>query len=82
MADVIRGRTNKADIRYLADFNGIVCNKSVSTLDKFNRRFTLTNSAFTCDEYPFTINFKSNSVTGDSRCKIQIQEGYQARHEI
>ena len=72
MSNIFRCRTNKRLFRNLANFDSIICNKSVSTLDKLYCSFALTNSAITNNQQAFAVNFNENTMSGNSWSKLYI----------
>ena len=80
VTDIIRCRAYKCTRRNLTDFDSIVSDKSVASLDKFKSRFALTYAAVTEDKHTLTVNFYKNTVTGNTRCKLNTKERYKCRH--
>ena len=56
-----------------SDFYGIIGNKTVTTLDKLNCGFTLTDAAVARKQTAFAVHFNKNAVTGNSRSKLFVK---------
>ena len=52
---------------YTADFNDIVCNKTVTSFYKFKGRFRFTNTGMSCKENAYTVNFNKYTMKGFCR---------------
>jgi UDP-N-acetylenolpyruvoylglucosamine reductase len=56
-----------------SDFYGIIGNKTVTTLNKLNCGFTLTDAAVARKQTAFAVHFNKNAMTGDSRSKLFVK---------
>ena len=74
VADIVRRASDKAYIRYLSYLNSIVSNKSVTTLNKLDSSFALTNTALAGYEHAFAVYLNEYAVTGNSWSEVEVEE--------
>ena len=73
----IRRCTNQLIIVGFFDLNHIIGYKAVSSLNQFQSRLTLTDTAFAGDQDAFTEYIHKYTMDGDSRCQFYLQETVQ-----
>ena len=74
MANIARRIATKRSFVNFSDFNCVIRNKTMTTLDKFNGSFALAGTAFTGYKNTFAVNLNKNTVPCNSRCKFCVKK--------